>query len=208
MTSSSDSQSTSNESKHIYLIDDDESMRASLKGLLEFFGYRVYTFSSARDFLQVQIHVAPAVIITDMRMPDLSGVELQAELCQRGRQVPMIFISGESTTPQVIEAMKGGAIDFLLKPFEREELLAAVVRGLEKDASFMRKYLDGLTLEERLKALTPRELEVFNLLGLGYNNAQIQEALQISLPTTKQYKAAVMEKMSLSSLSDLLALNK
>lgn len=208
MTQISDSLTLSNETKHIYLIDDDDSMRASLTGLLEFFGYQVHAFSSAADFLEVQIHAAPAVIITDMRMPDLTGVELQAELQKRGRQVPMIFISGESTTPQVIEAMKGGAIEFLLKPFEREQLLAAVVQGLERDSSFMRKYIAGISLEERLKALTPRELEVYKLLGLGYNNTQIQEELSISLPTAKQYKAAVMEKLNLGSLSELLALQK
>lgn len=207
MTPKPDSLSTPNEAGHIYLIDDDESMRSSLKGLLEFCGYQVHVFSSAHDFLQVQVHVAPAVIITDMRMPHLSGVELQAELQKRGRQVPIIFISGESTTPQVIEAMKGGAIEFLLKPFEREELLAAVVQGLERDSNFMRSYIAGISLEERLKGLTPREHEVFELLGLGYNNAQIQEALNISLPTAKQYKAAVMDKLGLSTLSELLALS-
>jgi FixJ family two-component response regulator len=208
MTLIPDSQSISNETKHVYSIDDDDSMRASIKGLLEFFGYQVHAFSSAADFLQVQIHVAPAVIITDMRMPDLSGVELQTELHKRGRRVPMIFISGESTTPQVIEAMRGGAIEFLLKPFDREQLLAAVVQGLERDSSFMRSYVAGVSLAERLKSLTPRELEVYELLGLGYNNAQIQGALNISLPTAKQYKAAVMEKLSLNSLAELLALKQ
>lgn len=208
MTQLPELQSISNEAKHIFLIDDDDSMRASLSGLLKFFGYQVHAFASARDFLQIEVHVVPAVIITDMRMPDISGVELQAELQSRGRRIPMIFISGESSTPQVIEAMKGGAIEFLLKPFEREQLLTAVAQGLERDAQFMRDYLGSATLEMRLKALTPRELEVFELLGLGYNNTQIQESLQISLPTAKQYKAAVMAKLNLKSLSDLIALKK
>lgn len=207
MTRQSDFQAAVNSEKHIFLIDDDDSMRDSLKGLLEFFAYQVHVFSSAKAFLQVQIHVAPAVIITDMRMPDMTGVELQAELQGRGRRIPIIFISGESTTPQVIEAMKGGAIEFLLKPFGREQLLQAVVQGLERDAQFMRSYMEGATLEARLKSLTPRELEVFGLLGLGYNNAQIQEALNISLPTAKQYKAAVMDKLNLKTLADLIALN-
>lgn len=206
MTSISDFHVMPNDVKHVYLIDDDESMRKSLASLLEFSGYQVQSFDSARDFLRVQMQIAPAVIITDMRMPDLSGVELQSELQKLGRQVPIIFISGESSTPQVIEAMKGGAIEFLLKPFEREELLSAVVKGLEKDANFLKKFIQDLTLEERLKILTPRETEVFNLLGLGYNNTQIQECLNISLPTIKQYKASVMNKLDLQNLSDLLAL--
>ena len=197
-----------NKEKHIFLIDDDDSMRTSISTLLRFVGYQVHDFSSARDFLQIEVHVAPAVIITDMRMPNLTGVELQSELQSRGRRIPMIFISGESTTPQVIRAMKGGAIEFLLKPFERERLLLAVAEGLEQDARFMRNYMEAATLEARLQGLTPRELEVFNLLSLGYNNAQIREALAISLPTAKQYKAAVMDKLNLNSLADLLALKK
>jgi two-component system response regulator FixJ len=206
MTQLSELPVSSNGAKHVFLIDDDESMRSSLSGLLKFFGYQVHAFSSAQEFLQMDLHVAPAVIITDMRMPDLTGVELQSELQKRGRRVPMIFISGESTTPQVIEALKGGAIDFLLKPFEREDLLEAVVKGLERDASSMRSFIEEASLEVRLKALTPRELEVFQLLSLGYNNAQIQEALHISLPTAKQYKAAVMDKLNLNNLADLIAL--
>jgi FixJ family two-component response regulator len=102
--------------------------------------------------------------------------------------------------------MKGGAIEFLLKPFEREKLLLAVAEGLEQDARFMSKFMEVTTLQARLKSLTPRELEVFNLLSLGYNNTQIRESLQISLPTAKQYKSAVMEKLKVSSLADLLAL--
>ena len=198
----------SNAEKHIFLIDDDDSMRTAISTLLRFVGYQVRDFSSARDFLQIEVHVAPAVIITDMRMPDLTGVELQSELQSRGRRIPMIFISGESTTPQVIKAMKGGAIEFLLKPFERERLLLAVAEGLEQDARFMRNYMEATTLEARLQSLTPRELEVFNLLSLGYNNTQIREAMENSLPTAKQYKSAVMDKLNLSSLADLLALKK
>jgi FixJ family two-component response regulator len=196
----------SNKEKHVFLIDDDDSMRTSIATLLRFVGYQVHDFASARDFLLSEVHVAPAVIITDMRMPDLTGVELQSELQSRGRRIPMIFISGESTTHQVIKAMKGGAIEFLLKPFERERLLLAVAEGLEQDARFMRNYMEVTTLQARLKSLTPRELEVFNLLSLGYNNTQIRESLQISLPTAKQYKSAVMDKLKVSSLAELLAL--
>lgn len=208
MNQATEFHTNSNKEKHVFLIDDDDSMRASISTLLRFVGYQVHDFSSARDFLQIEVHVAPAVIITDMRMPDLTGVELQSELQSRGRRIPMIFISGESTTPQVIKAMKGGAIEFLLKPFERERLLLAVAEGLEQDARFMRNYMEATTLEARLQSLTPRELEVFNLLSLGYNNAQIREALDISLPTAKQYKSSVMDKLNLNSLADLLALKK
>jgi two-component system response regulator FixJ len=201
-------QSSQNHSKHIFLIDDDESMRTVLKGMLEFLGFQVHVYVSAIEFLKVSMRAAPAVIITDMQMPDMTGVELQAELLKRGRQIPIIFISGESTLQETISAMKQGAIEFLLKPFERDQLLSAVARGLELDAAYMRSYLDQAALEEGLKALSRREREVFELLAIGFNNSQIQEKLQISLPTAKQYKAEVMRKLNLNSLAHLIALKK
>ena len=206
MTPANNGQSGQNHSKHIFLIDDDESMRTALKGMLEFLGFQVNVYASAIEFLKVSMQAAPAVIITDMQMPDMSGVELQAELLKRGRQIPIIFISGESTLPQTISAMKQGAIEFLLKPFERDQLLSAVVRGLEQDVAYMRSYVVQTTLAEGLKGLSPREREVFELLAVGFNNLQIQEKLNISLPTAKQYKSEVMRKLNLSSLAHLMAL--
>ena len=206
MTPDSKVQSSQNHLKHIFLIDDDESMRTVLKGMLEFLGFQVYVYASTIEFLKISMKAAPAVIITDMQMPDMSGVELQAELLKRGRQIPIIFISGESTLPETISAMKQGAIEFLLKPFERDQLLSAVVRGLEQDIAYMRSYLDQAALEEGLRTLSRREREVFELLALGFNNSQIQEKLQISLPTAKQYKAEVMRKLNLNSLAHLIAL--
>ena len=206
MTPANNGQSGQNHSKHIFLIDDDESMRTVLKGMLEFLGFQVHVYASAIEFLKVSMQAAPAVIITDMQMPDISGVELQAELLKRGRQIPIIFISGESTLPQTISAMKQGAIEFLLKPFERDQLLSAVVRGLEQDVAYMRSYVVQTTLAEGLKGLSPREREVFELLAIGFNNLQIQEKLNISLPTAKQYKSEVMRKLNLSSLAHLMAL--
>jgi two-component system response regulator FixJ len=208
MTPALDFHSLPNDSKHVYLIDDDASMRSAIKGILGCFDYQVHLFSSAKDFLDVQTHSTPAVIIVDMSMPDLSGIELQAELQKRGRQIPMIFISGRSTLPQVVAAMKGGAIEFLLKPFDREELLAAVAQGLAQDINQMRASMRRLAVEERLQSLTPREREVFDRLSLGYNNTQIQGALNISLPTAKQYKSVVMRKLSIGSLSELLTLSR
>ena len=206
MTNDPSLQSDQNDSKHIFLIDDDESMRTVLAGMLTFLGYQVHVYESAIEFLKVSMQAAPAVIITDMRMPDMNGVELQAELLKRGRQIPIIFISGESTVPQTISAMKQGAIEFLVKPFERDQLLSAVVRGLEQDAKFMHSFISQAHFELQLKGLAPREREVFELLSIGFNNAQIQEKLQISLPTTKQYKSEVMRKLNLSSLAHLIAL--
>jgi len=206
MTSNITQHAIQNSSKHIFIIDDDQSMRVTLKGMLEFLGYQVHVFESAIEFLKISINIAPVVVITDMRMPDMSGVELQAELLKRGRQIPIIFISGESTLPQTISAMKQGAIEFLIKPFDRDQILSAIVRGLEQDAAYMHSFIEKVSLEEKLKSLAPREREVFELLALGFNNAQIQEKLQIALPTAKQYKSEVMRKLNFSSLAQIIAL--
>jgi len=196
------------EHQHIFVIEDDESMRETLSGILSFLGYQVHLFSNPLEFLKTTIQVAPAIIITDMRMPDMSGVELQAELLKRGRQVPIIFISGESTVPQTITAMKQGAIEFLTKPFEREQLMQAVVRGLKQDAIEMHTHLERMAIEESLKGLAPRERQVFDLLSVGFNNAEIMARMGISLDTAKQYKSEVMRKLGLRSLSQLIALKQ
>ena len=196
------------EHQHIFVIEDDESMRETLSGILTFLGYQVHLFSNPLEFLKTTIKVAPAIIITDMRMPDMSGVELQAELLKRSRQVPIIFISGESTVPQTISAMKQGASEFLTKPFDRDQLMEAVVRGLNQDAAQMHAHLEQLAIEEALKSLAPRERQVFDLLNLGFNNAEIMAKMGISLDTAKQYKSEVMRKLGLRSLSQLLALKQ
>lgn len=192
----------------VYLIEDSLEMRQSIENMLGFLGYKVISYSCGTDFLNAQIQDAPAVVVADMRMPDISGVQMQAELIKRGRNIPIIFISGESTVSQSIQAMKQGAIEFLEKPFEREAFLGAIVRGLELDAKNMQAFLQKSTFEESLKVLSPREREAFDLLAQGFNNAQIQEALKVSLPTAKQYKSEVMRKLNLRSLAQLIALKK
>ena len=192
----------------VYLIEDSLEMRQSIENMLGFLGYKVISFSCGTDFLNAQIQDAPAVVVTDMRMPDISGVQMQAELIKRGRNIPIIFISGESTVSQSIQAMKQGAIEFLEKPFEREAFLGAIVRGLELDAKNMQSFLQKSAFEESLKVLSPRERDTFDLLAQGFNNAQIQEALKVSLPTAKQYKGEVMRKLNLRSLAELIALKK
>ena len=192
----------------VYLIEDSLEMRQSIENMLRFLGYKVISYSCGTDFLNAQIQDAPAVVVADMRMPDISGVQMQAELIKRGRNIPIIFISGESTVSQSIQAMKQGAIEFLEKPFEREAFLGAIVRGLELDAKNMQAFLQKSAFEESLKVLSPREREAFDLLAQGFNNAQIQEALKVSLPTAKQYKSEVMRKLNLRSLAQLIALKK
>lgn len=195
-----------NFTKTIYLIDDDDSLRESLSQMLRFMGYQVKAFNSAKAFLIEPAQDIPAVVLTDMRMPDMSGVEMQEVLASRGRKIPIIFISGESSLSQAITAMKQGAIEFLQKPISREELLAAIARGMQIDIDAMQLVIKKSSLDERLKALSPRERKTFDLLAKGYSNAELVEELGVALYTAKQYKKEVMHKLHLRSLSELIQL--
>ena len=192
--------------KTIYLIDDDDSLRDSLSQMLRFMGFQVKAFNSAKAFLIEPAQDIPAVVLTDMRMPDMSGVEMQEVLASRGRKIPIIFISGESSMSQAITAMKHGAIEFLQKPISREELLVAISRGMQMDIEAMQLVIKKSALDERLKALSPRERKTFELLSKGYSNAELVQELGVALYTAKQYKKEVMNKLHLRSLSELIQL--
>lgn len=192
---------------HVYVIEDNESLRTSLRDLLVFAGYRVSEWANAQAFLDDLPNNAPAVVVSDMLMPGMTGVEMHKALVQRGRLMPVIYISGESSVPQTIEAMKLGAFDFLVKPFSREELLRVVAMGIEKDAQLMRSMIEKARFDESLRQLSPRECQVHGLLLKGLNNAEIMAQLQISLPTAKQYKSEVMRKLGVRSLAQLIELS-
>lgn len=194
-------------SEHVFLVDDDDALRDGIADLLRVVGYQVYSWSDGAAFLADIPRVAPAVLITDMRMPDLSGVELHAELLRLGRTLPVIYISGESTVAQSIQAMKLGAMEFLVKPFGREELLRAVATSLEKDRQQMQHLIKAARVAQARAQLSPCEVQVHELMLKGYNNREIMDALQISLPTAKQYKAEVMRKLAVRSLSELISLS-
>lgn len=189
------------------MVEDNESLRANLRDLLVFAGYRVREWSNAQDFLSDLPNDAPAVVVSDMLMPGMSGVEMHKALIQRGRMMPVIYISGESSVPQSIEAMKLGALDFLVKPFSREELLRGVAQGIEKDTQLMRSVIEKSRFNESLRQLSPRECQVHSLLLKGMNNAEIMTQLHISLPTAKQYKSEVMRKLGVRSLAQLIELS-
>ena len=195
------------QSGHIDVVEDDDSLRNSITDLLTFAGYRVRGWRDAEAFLKDLPQTAPAVVVTDMRMPGLSGVDLHAELLARGRCMPVIYISGASTVPQSIAAMKLGALDFLIKPFSREDLLKAVAAGIEKDRAQMMAMIEQARFDESVAHLTPRERQVLDLLCQGYSNAEVMDSLHISLPTAKQYKSQLMRKLGARSLSQLLRLS-
>jgi FixJ family two-component response regulator len=194
-------------SKYIFLVEDDDELRSDLERALKFCGYTIFAFANPEQFLSQFKPLVPAVLVTDMRMPKQSGIQLQAELIAKGHKIPIIFISGESTDEQIVKAFKNGAFDFLLKPFSRETFLSAVAKAIEQDSIAMHELIRASSIAVALKTLSPRERQVFNLLAKGYGNRELVEALGISLPTVKEYKSEVMHKLRLRSIAELIALN-
>ncbi len=192
------------EFSHVVLLEDDDFLRVDLKSLLELAGYVVHSYSNPLDFLSSPFNFAPAVIVSDMRMPGLSGVNLQSALLEINRIIPFIFISGESTDYQIIQSMKQGAIDFLIKPFNSDQLFSAINKGIELDKAYIRELLFQNDQAFILKKLSPRESQVYELLKKGYSNSELAQTLGISLETTKQYKQEVMRKLEFKSLSELI----
>ena len=205
--SSSPKGSRSSLAGHIFLVEDDDDLRESIIEILSFVGYRVYPYRDPQEFLKQSVEVIPAVIVTDVRMPSMSGVELQTKLLNQGRKIPFVFISGESTVPQAIKAMKQGAVEFLVKPFRRESLLTAVARAIELDIQHMHEVVRKSEFEQKLASLSPRERQVFGLLAKGYSNSELVDELGVALSTVKEYKSEMMYKLRLRSLSELIALN-
>jgi FixJ family two-component response regulator len=191
---------------HIYLVDDDASIRHALAGTLERQGYSVTPYESAAAFLQHATPVSPAVLLLDMRMPGQSGVELQADLTRHGWTTPIIFISGESLPGQIVQAMKQGAGDFLLKPFSIQDLLAAVDQALEKDRATHEVLSKTRAIEKLYGTLTPREREVFDEIIVGKTNKQIATDDGSAAATIKLHRARVLSKMQVDSVAELIAL--
>ncbi len=190
------------------LIEDDESLRQSILNLLQGAGFRVRSWCNAEDFLQSSPPLSSAVVITDMRMPGLSGLELHARLQSMGSAIPVIYISAESTPKQTISAMKLGAHEFLIKPFSRAELIEAVSSAIQKERGRMQRLDERKAHDARLNQLSPREREVMDLMVKGFGNAQIMTTLGISLPTAKQYKSQIMRKLDVQSLAELMAFQR
>lgn len=185
----------------IYLIEDDASQRESIESLLNFKGYIVKSYSAANNFLKNVPFERPAIVISDIRLPDISGVELYQALIEKNINIPIIFISGEASIQQSVDAMKQGAIEFLVKPFEIDELINAITKAIHIE-------LKEINLNLLIENLSPREREVYKLLLKGHNNQELIDKLHLSLPTVKQYKSEVMRKLNVKSLSKLIELAK
>jgi len=192
----------------VFVIDDDPSVRRALERQLRTAGFRVETFASAQDYVARAPQAAIACIVTDVRMPGMSGLDLQASLAQAGCALPMVFITGHGDIPTTVRAMKGGAIDFLSKPFAEREILAAVAEALERSRELDRAREDAKGLRARFQALTPREREVLALVAAGLPNKIIADRLGVAEATIKVHRGRVMEKMGAASLPDLVRMSE
>jgi two-component system response regulator FixJ len=188
----------------VYIVDDDEAVRESLAALLEAKGYTVRGFALARDFLAAAPTLRPGVLIADIRMPGMDGLELQQELTARSFEFPLIAITGHGDVPLAVRAMKAGAIDFIEKPFAAEAIAAGIDAALARVSENGQKIPPSATAAERLLHLSPREREVLQGLLAGLPNKAIAYDLAISPRTVEIHRAHVMEKMGARSLSELI----
>jgi len=198
---------STSENGHIFIVDDDPSVRNSLARLLRSHDFHVEAFPSACAFLEARPsgHV-PSCIVLDVKMPELDGLELQKELASHGICVPIIFVSGHGDVPTTVRAMKGGAIDFLSKPVDEQDLLEAIRQALIQDEERQAERDEKQEILERVHNLTPREIEVFRHVIAGRLNKQIAHALGIAEKTVKVHRGRVMEKMAVESVADLVRL--
>ena len=190
----------------VFVVDDNPSVRKSLSRLLAAAGYAVEAFASAREFLTRGPSEGPCCLVLDVRMPGLTGIELQAALAAAGRRMSIVFLTGHIDVPTSVKAMKGGAVDLLTKPIDRQELLAAIVRAVAKDASDLSEELRIAEIQQRVKTLTVRETQVFALVVTGMLNKQIAFDLGVVEKTIKVHRARVMEKMRAGSVAELVRL--
>ncbi|HWA88780.1 MAG TPA: response regulator FixJ [Rhizomicrobium sp.] len=188
----------------VFVVDDDDAVRDSLGISLKLAGYAVETFESAASFLAGGACSRRGCLITDIRMPDMDGLELQEELVRRGSALPVIVITGHGDVPLAVRAMKAGAGDFLEKPFARDALLAAVKRALETGERTAQSALDAQEVRNRLATLTPREREVFALVVAGKQSKVIAYELGASPRTIEVHRGRMMQKMKAGSLQELV----
>ena len=190
----------------VFVVDDDPSVRRGLTRLLAAAGHHVECFASAREFLARERPAGPCCLVLDVRMPGLNGLDLQAALTAAGRRMSIVFCTGHADVPMSVKAMKEGAVDLLTKPFDADDLLDAVRRGLARDAEHLGAAARIAEVQERVKTLTPRETEVFALVVTGALNKQIASELGIGEKTVKVHRARVMEKMRAGSVAELVRL--
>jgi FixJ family two-component response regulator len=188
----------------VFVVDDDASVRDAIKKLISSVGLRIETFGSTREFLAARRPEAPACLVLDVRLPDVSGLEFQRELAEADIRIPIIFITGHADVPMSVRAMKAGAVEFLTKPFRGQELLDAIQEAIARDRAAWDERARIKGLRSRYDSLTPREKEVMQLVVSGLLNKQIGAELGTSELTVKTHRGRVMQKMEAESLADLV----
>jgi FixJ family two-component response regulator len=188
----------------VFVIDDDSSMRIALENLVSSVGLDVRLFSSPQEFLRSERPDAPGCLVLDVRLPGISGLSFQQELASKGIPLPVIFITGYGDVPMSVRAMKAGAVEFLLKPFNDQELLDAVHAAIARDRARRQEAGRAADLQARYRTLSPREREVMALVATGRANKQIADDLGLSLVTVKVHRGQVMRKMLARSVAELV----
>ena len=188
----------------VFVVDDDVGTRESLKNLIRSVGLRVEAFASAQDFLRSTRPDVPGCLVLDVRLPGLSGLDLQKRMAEVELEIPIVFITGHGDIPMSVRAMKAGAVEFLTKPFRDQELLDAIQQALERDRNAREQRAEVQALRSRYRLLTPREREVMTLVVTGLLNKQIAGELGTSEASVKVHRQHVMEKMQAGSLAALV----
>ena len=188
----------------VFIVDDDKDMRESLQELLESVGLLSKSFGTAKDFLSSPRSDGPSCLILDVRLPGISGLDLQHELKRGKVSIPIIFLTAHADVPMSVKAMKSGAVEFLTKPFRQQDLLDAVQRSLTRDRIVRERQRDTAELQQRSNTLSVREREVMNLVVSGMLNKQIAAELGASEATVKMHRSQVMKKMQAKSLPELV----
>jgi FixJ family two-component response regulator len=188
----------------VFVVDDESAVGVSIKRLLHSVGLEARHFTSASEFLRAKRPDAPGCIVLDVRLPDLSGLDLQQELAKANVDLPVIFVTGHADIPMTVRAMKAGAVEFLTKPFREQELLEAVQRAISRHRQTRDQRASMRVLQSRYELLTPREREVFPRVASGLLNKQVAAELNASEKTIKVHRGQLMQKMEAHSLSDLI----
>lgn len=192
----------------VFVVDDDQSVREALSSLIRSIGLNVETYASAREFLRRSPQQSPACLVLDVRMPGLSGLDLQLELAKQRREIPIIFVTAHGDIPMTVKAMKAGAAEFLSKPFRDQDLLDAICQALARDGASMLARADLAEVRWRYATLSQREKEVAMLVVSGLPNKQVAAKLNLSEITVKVHRRHIMVKMQAKSLPELVRITE